>query len=201
MREREDALRSMRRFVFNALGGPPWRVRLAMDGRFKRPFALVSTPTPGAVQQAGPSAVRQDLPVIVQLYPALPGDGPSRATEARLLAERAAELLTQAIGVGVADLEDPTVHGYQQRIPLWDYHDAEGTPLVLDGPDSVAVQRLRPDYLWVADGWTVHVQPEASEDQLFVALANLRVQWYRSSRLRPQGELLQSVQIDAGPAA
>lgn len=195
MREREDALRSVRRYVASALGSPPWRVRLAMDARFRRPFALVSTPVASPLTQAGPGTLREDLPIVVQLYPGMPGAGPMRATEARLLAERAGELLTQALAIGVADSVDPAVRGFTGRIPLWDYHDEAGTPLPLEGDASVATRRFTPDYLWVPDGWTVHVQPEASEDQLFVAIANLRVQWFRSSRLRSAGTTLQSVRI------
>lgn len=203
MREREDALRSMQRFAFNALGGPPWRTRLAMIG-FRRPFALLNAPVPAADARVGAETVRDSLNLVMQLYPELPTPGPLRAVEARLVAERAAERMIRALRAGVPDLRDPTVHSWQNRIPLWDYHDATGAPLPLSGPESIATRRNAPDYLLVDEGWTVHVQPEAGEDQLFVALVNVRVQWLRSARpiTRPgvDGPLLERVEIDTGSA-
>lgn len=195
MREREDAIRSVRRYVSSALGSPPWRVRFEMDARFKRPFALVNPPpTGGDVTVDGVSSARQQLPLVIQAYPEEPdAKGPAGTSEARMRAERAAELITQALLVGVVDGVDPEVRGYTHRIPLWDYHDDAGEPLPLDGPQSVATRRHAPDYLWVADGWSVYVQPEASERQLFVAIANLRVQWFRSTQLAPTGPPLETV--------
>lgn len=195
MRTYEDALRSVRRYVFSAMGGKPWRTRTEMDARFKRPFALVDAPTPSPMSQAGPSSMRQALPITVQLYPPPPTAGENRNTEARMLAARAGELLTQALTIGVADIEDPTVRGYFHRIPLWDYTDDLGNPLPFDGRASVATKREHCDYLLVDDGWSVHTRPEASEQQLFVAVATLRVQWYRSTLLKATGVPLASATI------
>lgn len=205
MRTNEDAIRSVRRWVASALGSPPWRVRLAMDGRFKRPFALVDTPTQRSDSQAAAATVLHDLPIQIHLYPLVPDDPVNvRASAARLIAERAGELLTTALALGVVDAADPTVRSYYGRIPLWDYTDADGNPLPLestaaDPMASVATRRYAPDYLWVPDGWTVRVMPEASEDQLFVVVANLRVQWNRNAHLRSPGTTLTSVQIETGP--
>jgi hypothetical protein len=195
VRSREDALRSVRRYVWSALGGMPWRVRLELDGRFKRPFVLVSSPPAGPLVPGGPGSVRQALPLLVQAYPVLPPAGPMRTTEARLRAERAGELLIQALTIGAADIADPTVRGYHGRIPLWDYTDDDGEPLPLEGEGAVATRRFYCDYLSVDDGWTVQVQPEAAERQLFVARLNLRVQWFRNARLRSGDVTLQRVEI------
>lgn len=195
MRSYEDALRSVRRFVFSAMGGEPWRVRTEMDARFKRPFALVDAPTPSPMSMAGPSSYSQALPISVQLYPVEPADGPNRNTDARMRAARAGELLNQALTFGVVDVADPTVRSQRQRIPLWDYSDDAGDPLPYDGAASVSTKREHCDYLLVDDNWTVHTRPEASEQQLFVAVANLRVQWFRSSALRSRGTPLVSARI------
>lgn len=205
MRTQADALRSVRRYVTSALGSPPWRVALSME-RFKRPFAFVNDPAQGPVQMAGPSSVRQSLPVVVQLYPPLPGDGVDRAAASKIAAINAGELVNQALMVGVpdaatevlraADPELPVVRGHYRRIPLWSYEYPDGSPLPLDGDESVAWERFHCDYLWVDDGWSVQTRPEASEDHLFVAIVNLRVQWFRSSALRSAGMTLQRVQIN-----
>lgn len=163
---------------------------------FKRPFALVETPVRATLRRDAPETVRQTLPFTVKLWPVEPAAGPSSETEARLRAERASEQLTIGLLAGVADQADPTVRGYPGRIPLWDYHDDEtGEPLPLSGPQSVATRRHSIDYLLLTDDWDVHVQPETQDGQLFVAVANLRVQWFRGSRLRSAGTTLASVDI------
>lgn len=198
MRQTEDVLRSLRRYVASAMGSPPWRVRLAMDARFQRPFAMVSAPTAVQSAGAGPSTYRDDLPFVIQLYPVEPSTaGPMRTTEAKLIALRAAEQLKQSILVGVVDQTDPTVAGAQCRIPLWDYHDEAGEPLPLEGAESIATQRFGPDFMWVVeDSVTADAKAEASQQQLFVGLVNLRVQWFRSSQVQSGGTALESIQFD-----
>lgn len=192
MRTREDAIRSTRRYVASVLGSPPWRVRLGMDARFKRPLAMVHTPIPSGYDHGGVDTALATLEIVVQMFP-LEGDSP---TESRMLAERAAEKFGAALLLGAPDAVDPTVRGYRELIPLWDYTDEDGEPLPLEGPDSVAVNRTERDYLKVMRGWTVQTQPEAPDDQLFVSIANLRVQWFRNARLRSTGMLLTDVEIE-----
>lgn len=221
MRTREDVLRSMRRYVAACMAAgakaeeSKWRVRLEGDASFRRPFALVSSPVRSSVQPMGSAAARETMPIQVRLFPEQPPAGPGTGTAARLWAERAAARLELRLMVGAPDQADPDVRGYAGRIPLWDYTDADGEPLALEGPESVATRRTPRDFLELMDGWSVHVQPEGPDAQLFVGIADLRVRWWRATRPtaalvvggdglpvpeQPGGTVLEEVYVDTEAA-
>jgi hypothetical protein len=196
MRTREDAIRSTRRYIASALGSPPWRVRMDMDGRFKRPTALVQLPNPAGWTPGGVDTVRGTAAITVQLFPEIG----TTSSESKILAERAADLLSDALLLGVPDAHDPTVVGHRELIPLWDYTDTEGNPLPLDeGPQSIATKRTPRDFLIVAPGWTFQTIAEAPDDQLYTTIGELRVQWFRNARLISDGPVLKEVFVDPVP--
>ena len=204
MRTAEDAIRSVRRYVAAALGSPPWRVMLAAEeGRFRRPYAVVTNPTGRRTERGGAADTElKSMPVVIHLFPPAVDDAgdPFRASEAKLVAERAAHMVEHAISVGIEDPDPSTsVRGFRLLIPLWDYRDATGAWLPLEGPGSTATLRTPRDYLRVEDAWTVEVQPEQSEDQLYVVVVNLRVQWYRGTRLPVTGKLLAAGHVHTTP--
>jgi hypothetical protein len=189
MRNQEDAIRSVRRYVGSALGSPPWRVRMRMDGRFQRPTALVQDTSPAGWTAGGVETVAGGMQLSIQLFPPIASSG----TENQLLAQRAADQLSDAIIMGVVDAHDSSVRGYRELIPLWSYTDEDGDPLPLG---MRATKRTPKDFLRVMPGWSFQAIPEAPDDQLFVALGDLRVQWFRNAGLAEDGALLQSVPID-----
>lgn len=193
MRTREDAVRSTRRFVASALGSPPWRVRMAMDGRFRRPTALVQLPTPSGYTPGGVDTVMGEAALTLQLFPT----EAATASASKMLAERAADLLSAALLLGVTDSVDPTVRGYRELIPLFDYTDEHGNPLPLEGPGGVATRRTPKDFLKVRPGWTFQTIPEAPDDQLFTAICELRVQWFRNARVEPGDVVLADLDVTA----
>jgi hypothetical protein len=187
----EDALRSVRRYVAAALGSPPWRVLLAADpGRLEVPYAVVNEPDGFTQGRNGVETDQLSMPVVVMAYP----EQGVRPSESKLAAIRVATVLQDAITYGVPDAAVPSVVGHRQMIPLWNYAP-EDAPLPINHQSGNASDRGAQDYVRVADGWSVRVRPEASEDELFVAVLQMRVQWFRGAGLRSTGRVLRDVLI------
>jgi hypothetical protein len=203
MRTPADALLSVRRYVLGVLPGPPWRVLLAGDeGRVERPYAVVSTADGTTGSHEGPATVRLSLPIVVHAFPPV-GTRPSHS---KLIAERVASAFDAAVRVGVRDYAVPTVRGFKQMMPLWDYEGAGGPRTLAQLTSSKAIDdarpavtRYRPDYLWVADGWKVQSLPQADTGELFVATLEARVQWLAPTGLRPTEPTVAAVTADVTP--
>lgn len=192
MRLDEDAQRSVRRWCASMFG-QPWRVRLDMGNqKFKRPFVLIDTPVGRTMPAGGVDTVRPTMPVVIQAFPVEFVD----PFAAKMEAERAGEVIKNAILIGVQDALDPTVRGYRQRIPLWDYMDEENVPLPLEGEGSISMRRTPRDYLEVVDGWSVEVLPEASPDQLWNVNVVMSVRWFRNAREPLGGPALSEVRFE-----
>lgn len=163
-----------------------------MDGRFERPAALVQLPTPAPWLPGGVDTAMGTAAMYIQLFPEIGATG----SESKLLAERAADKIVNALLIGIPDAHDPTVRGYRERIPLWDYTDSTGKPLPTEGPRSRATKRTSKDFLIVRPGWTFQTLPMAADEQLFTAICDLRVQWFRNARLLSDGPVLKEVRLD-----
>jgi hypothetical protein len=188
-----DALRSVRRYIASALGAPPYRVMLTPEpGRFKRPYAIVAAPSGVAEAPGGVDMVQLSMPIVVHVFP-LPGE---RSSVTRILCAYVEQQLHDALAVGMPDALVPSVRGYRQLIPLWNYNDPDtGVGLPLEGEPAISTARGGRDYLRVANGWNVETRPEVSDEKLSVVVAEFRVQWNRPTRLASDGSLLQTVQV------
>lgn len=188
----DDRHRSLRRFVMNAVGSPPWRVRTERQpvADEQRPVAVVEASTPMVTTAARVSipqgnVTRQQTFALV-LYPVI---GES-AAEARLEAERVAELLGDAIDVGLVD-DDGALLTAPQRIPVYDF-----AGVAVKGAD----RRGGADpygWLWVEDAPVSALQDP--EDPLrWTVACDMRVSWEQAGRDRPQAEPFEPVRAFGG---
>jgi hypothetical protein len=175
----DDRHRSLRRFLMNALGSPPWRVRTERGqvADEERPVAVVEVV--GAVTQA---FARSSIPqgdvmrrqaFTLTLYPQL---GPTPA-ESRLAAAQLTELLTNAIGIGLDD-EHGAVLSAPEMLPVYDFEGVPVKSATRAGPEEPY------GHLTVED---FPVRPiQDPEDPLrWTVACDLRVSWWQSGRLAP----------------
>lgn len=160
MRQVQDVLMSVKRYMALALG-PEWEVRLWSDeGSFKPPLARVAESAP---TQYDSRRVATDLTQALQVHcyqhPA------ETATLALRDARAVEEKLTVAVEVGV-DLAWP------RRIPLYDY---EGK-----GPGEPSNDRNTYDFVRVVDFSVNHVQ-DGDDPTIVVVVADIRVRWSRAT--------------------
>lgn len=160
MRQVNDVLMSVKRYMAVALG-PEWEVRLWSDeGSFKPPLARVAESAP---TQYDSRRVATDITQALQVHCySHPADTASLALrEARAVEEK----LTVAVEVGV-DLAWP------RRIPLYDY---EGK-----GPGEPSDARNTYDFVRVVDFSVNHVQ-DSDDPTIVVVVADIRVRWSRAT--------------------
>lgn len=173
MRSEVDALRSLAKYVYYALGDE-WEVRLAFEeGTFKRPFARVGFA--GRAVVSGPAHTID----VTQAFNVLchPVEK-TLADEALLEAGRIVGVLNRLFSVGISliDHEDPddpsspevTVKGGARRVPLWDW---DGRSLEQD-----TSKRYVRDYLRVDDAGSDIVH-DPSDDLLKAVACDVRLKW------------------------
>lgn len=173
MRTKEDALRSLARYISESLG-EAWEVGLFADqGTFERPGVAVRTAGPMLVGGSR-HTLDNTLPVAVYAYPEEGGSVEAGYVNAMATEES----LWQAFNVGIAE-------GHPWRIPLYDY---EGVPIT-EGSEM----RRYPDYLRVVDLSIDSTQ--APEDEMkWTVIASLRLTWKRAGELAPGTRLAQELQ-------
>lgn len=167
MRTTWDSLRSVQRYVSEALG-PNWEVSVSNDrGEFEYPYSRVSFV--GDVLSAGPALyalLTQPMTISCHLEPAESVTASSRAADAVRMALVDA---FQVRGVGL---------GRPRRVPLYDY-DA-----VADSEQSY--ERHPSDFLTVAD-FSARLLPDPEEPRRIPVVCDLRVSWHRAGRV-PYGD-------------
>lgn len=174
----DDRHRSMRRFLMNVLGSPPWTLRTERQPvkDEERPAGVVevlaaavtrsrTTIPQGNVERA------QTFPVT--LYPGLM----ETAAESRMVAEAVAQLLDDAISVGLSN-DDGTVLTYPERIPVFDFEDVPVKGATRAGPAEPY------GWLWAED-WTTQAVQDPDDPLRWSVTCPLRVSWESMGRVRP----------------
>lgn len=168
-------MRSLKRYVAEALGND-FEVRLNREeGAFKRPFARVvaaGSPTMMADSQFLGTLTQ---PYAIYAYPAV-GQAPDAAEQG---AQDVEELLLDAFMVGVGD-------GRPLRMPLYNY-----LGVALNQPGAW----LPPDYVRVTNFATQSVA-DVDDNKLWTVIGSLRVNWRRTLMPTSTGPTLTSVDVE-----
>lgn len=188
----DDRQRSLRRFVIETLGSPPWVVRLQREvvKEEQRPAAVIE-PTSGVLPGDIPSRTtvpQGDIDLMqsfaLAFYPAL-ADGrgadlspAAAAQQARVIAER----LTQSLMIGLV-LDDGSRWSYPWRLPLFDF---DGVPI-----EGRARAGTDEPYAWmnVAEA-PVRAIPDPVDPLRWTIVSDLRMTWRQGGALAPEAPLV-----------
>lgn len=173
----DDRIRSLRRFVMNALGSPPWRVRTERQpvADEQRPIGVVEASTAMVTTRARTSIpqgeVERQQTFAIVLYPAMA----TTAAESRLIASQVAELLSDAIGFGLVGdgVETPP-----EAIPFYSF---DGVPVKGVTREGGAVP-----YAWMrVEDFPVRPIQDPEDPLRWTVVCDLRVSWEQGGRVRP----------------
>lgn len=179
----DDRHRSIRRFLMNALGSPPWTIRTERQpvADEQRPVAVVEVVSPAATTWSRTSIpqgdVRRSQAFALTLYPQL-GASPAEAGHA---ARELAELLTNAIGYGL-NADDGSRLSAPEALPVYNFAGVPVKGATRAGP---AVP-----YGWMdADDFPVRPVQDPEDPLRWTVVCDLRVTWWQGGRVRPTTEL------------
>lgn len=181
----EDVLRSLRRYVSQALTSPPWtvraqRTRVADDDR---PVAVVEDSSPLTTPRSRAGMINQgDVQKMqafaVMCYPVLADTAAGSALEARTVAY----LLDAAFSRGLINDDDPDDVkniGAPWRVPIYDFAGVPITGASRAGPDDPYM------YANVDSTFSVRAIQDPLDELRFTVAANLRVTWWAGGRIPP----------------
>lgn len=192
----DDRHRSVRRFLMNALGSPPWTVRTERQPVTDdaRPVAVVEAAPPVVTTRSRTSIPQGDIEkqqtFSLMLYPALG----ATAAEARMAAEGPAELLESAIAVGLVwDADDPQVIANERAVgelltapemlPVYDFAGVAVKGANRAGPAD--------PYGWLrAEDYPVRTIQDPDDPLRWTVACDLRVSWSEAGRDRPPAPLV-----------
>jgi hypothetical protein len=175
----DDRHRSLRRFVMNALGSPPWVVRTERQPvqDDERPVAVVEVTSAVATTQARATLpqgdVRRTQTFTLTLYPVIE----ATAAESRQLAAQTAELLLQALGAGMSD-DAGGVLSYPERIPVYDFQAVPVKGALRAGPADPYGHLTVEDY-------PVRPIQDPDDPLRWTVACDLRVSFWQAGRERP----------------
>lgn len=176
----DDRHRSLRRFLMNTLGAPPWVIRTQREPvrDEDRPVALVEAATPTGPGRPARVSIPQGNVERVQtfalvLYPALM----TTPAESRLEAEKVAQLLEDAISVGLVNTDGSRLTA-PERIPVYDFEGVAVKGAARAGP-AVAY-----GWLWVED-FPVRALQDPDDPLRWTVTCPLRVSWEQAGRAVP----------------
>lgn len=175
MRTPQDAVRSVKRYMAEALG-PEWEVRLWTDeGSFAPPIARVAEASPTLYASR---RVATDITKALQVhcYQA-PADSVTKGT---LAAREVEQRLVTAIEVGVG-------LAWPRRIPLYDY---DGVP-----DNEGSSERNTYDFLRVSD-FSVNLVHDTDEPTVVIVVADLRVAWSQPTTVDVAAQTVNSLRVD-----
>lgn len=189
MFDRDDVVRSVRRYAAGALG-EPWTIRLQAS-------AIADEQRPLAVLEAGPLTAGRSRATVPQgdteaemsltltTYPVVDLQGDPRA--ARLAADRLAQLLHDLVEHGY---DVPRANGRPGagplRLPLWDYTAAATSGV------SRAGAPFPHDVLWVEDHSSRPIQ-DPIDPQRWTVVLDMRLSWRRPGRVGPPAPVVTGV--------
>lgn len=175
----DDRHRSLRRFVMNALGSPPWTVRTERQpvADEERPVAVVEVSTAVVTLRARTSIpqgnVERQQTFTITLYPVME----ETAAESRLAAEAASQQLDQALVVGLSN-DDETVLSYPEMLPVYDF-----AGVAVKGADRAGPMD---PYGWMrADDYPVRTIQDPDDPLRWTVACDLRASWEQAGRERP----------------
>jgi hypothetical protein len=181
----DDVFRSLRRYVAQMLGSPPWTVRLQRTAVADdaRPVAVLEPgllATPFARRAVNQGDVQKQQPFTVVCYPVVG----ATAVEAAETARATAGLLDAGFSRGlVTDADPPVLIGAPWRLPVYAY---AGVPL-----EGAGRQGPADPYMHAAVDQTFTVRPiqDAMDELRYTVVANLRVSWWQGGRIPPTAPL------------
>lgn len=189
----DDRHRSIRRFLMNALGAPPWRLRTERQpvADEERPVGVVEAGSPVTTTRSRTSIpqgnVERAQTFSIMLYPPLK----TTARESRLEAETWAQLLDQAILVGLLN-DDGSTLSAPEMLPVYDF---AGVPAAGADRAGAAVA-----YGWLrADDYPVQPRQDPEDPLRFTVTCDLRVSWEQAGRERRQDEPAVGVVVPVAP--
>lgn len=177
-----DQQRSIRRFLANALGSPPWTVRVgrARVADDDRPVAVVELAAPAVTLQARSTIPQGDVQrqqtFALALYPPLDGvEGPLSEPAASQQAASVAELLSDAITIGLV-FDDGALLSPPLQVPVYDFADVRLTGPTRAGPDE--------PYGWLqVDDYPVRPIVDPDDPRRWTVMCDLRVSWWQGGRI------------------
>lgn len=177
----DDVHRSLRRYISQTLGSPPWKVRLQRTrvADDQRPVAIVESgpvATPQARAAVNQGDVQKQQTFTVVAYPSIGGDAESSSE----LARQVVTLLDAGISRGlVTDDVPPVLIGAPFRIPVYDF---AGVPITGPGRGGPTVP-----YMHANVDLTGNVRPvqDALDELRYTVVMTLRLSWWAGGRIPP----------------
>lgn len=179
----DDVLRSLRRYVAQTLGSPPWsvrvqRVRVADDERpaavIEQSSGLTTAHSRAGTRQQGDMQKLQTFTVVC--YPTVE----ETAAESRQEAGRVASLLDAGFSRGlVTDDDPPKMIGAPWRVPVYDF-----SAVPITGPDRGGP--VEP-YSYANVDPTFNVRPiqDPLDELRFTVVATVPLSWWQGGRVPP----------------
>lgn len=188
----DDRVRSLRRFLMETLGAPPWTVRVQREvvQDEERPVALVEPTSaigPGALpaRTSIPQGdVDQAQTVTISLYPSFVDDAgaPVSPAESARRAREVATLIERALFSGLV-LDDGERWSYPFRVPVFDF---EATPIEGRGRRGPTER-----YGWMSvDESPVRPIQDPVDPLRWAVVADLRCSWQQGGAIRDPSEPL-----------
>lgn len=175
MRTSLDILRSLKKYVAQALG-EKWEVRLLVEeGTFGRPAVQVMEATGQTL--TGPSHITDVVQTfMIHAFPVKR----STVMESLIEAAEAEDILVRAFRIGIGE-------GRTARVPIYDYDDVPH--------DAGSTTRAKQDYARILDLEISRTQsPE--DELLFTVSAEVRLGWRRDGRLPSVGRVAKEVRTE-----
>lgn len=178
----DDRHRSLRRFVMNALGSPPWRVRTERQPvpDEERPVGVIEEAAPAVTTRSRTSIPQGDIERAQTFSIALYPERADTAAEARLIASEAAEALSAALAVGLVN-DDGSLLSAPEMIPVYDFAGVAVKGAARAGPADA--------YGWLrVEDYPVRAIQDPEDILRWTVVCDLRVSWSQGGRIRPTDE-------------
>jgi hypothetical protein len=178
----DDRHRSLRRFLMNALGSPPWRLRTERQpvADEQRPVGVVEPVAAAVTTRARVTVPQGDVEKAqtfsIMLYPELA----DTAGESRLAAAEVAQLLDDAFTSGLIE-DDGSELSRPFRVPVYDFAGVAVKGALRVGPG------VPYGWLWIEDA-PVRVVQDPDDVLRFAVLCDARVSWSQGGRVRDPAE-------------